>query len=593
MKKIGLIALLFLIPLALMGQEWYQSSYSDFSTGLRSNTEIISPDPDGLDDGALTMVAADTIKVLQIYPDGHNTVLVAQAFGHYASLGTPPLNLQVFVLAKTAFDTVSSLNSILTVINPLTGDSIDIQLKDFHVLFFGIADSYGASDGSTDISSEAAQRVREFARLGKGVIFAHDTIWATSHANHPNFNSLSDVSGLSTSPIPWTVFTYVKRVYSDISDPVLNIPFILPESFETTPCHQTGQYVVTGNTMYVGTNATGTEDYGIYWHTYHNTSYDSYGAYFSYGHIEREPEPWEAKAMINTMYFSYHGGRGIGVFTSRVYNAEDTLSLTSVDWSADVPMGSELTIEVRYASDAGVWSEWRIVSSGELPIPFTGVLFQYRVSMTRAPGSEETPILHWIKLSFFLPTLTAEILSPPAETFSSCINQDIQIAFHTSVSCPIDSSSIDFKVNGIHYEISDSQLGLVDDTLLVFTPGGNWLDGEEIQYRLLTAANICGGALEDTLEGSFTVDLIPPEINDEHPTNSSTIGTPNPDISVTIIDSGAGVDTTSLILTINDTLEYSLNSPWLTFEDSVLTLNTLTAGLSFTDGETINVKLSG
>ncbi|MGB9561888.1 MAG: hypothetical protein ACPL6C_03655, partial [bacterium] len=414
------LLVIFVFPLFSQSTVWYQTTAYDFSLGLFSNIELVSPDPDGMDDGALRLVASDTIRVLQIYPDRFDTLLVAQALETYAPLGTPPLNLRVFIIPLSIFNRLTSESTYVTVRDPLTLETVRLRIVDFDILFFGIADSYGSSAGTTDLTPSAAEIVRRFARLAKGVIFSHDTIWAISLASHPNFNSLSDISGLSARPIPWTVFTYVKRVATDISNPVLNVPFILPERFEVTSCHQTGQYVVDGQTWYVGTDASGTADYGIYWHTYHNPEYDSYGAYFSYGHVSLPPREWEAKAMINSIYYSYHGGRGIGVYTSPVYDAMDTISLWRVSWSADIPFGSSMSVEVRSAYEPGRWREWEEISMGEVPSPIEGRLFQYRVQMTKDPIIGGLPILHWIMFEFILPFITAEILSPPVNIISSC-----------------------------------------------------------------------------------------------------------------------------------------------------------------------------
>ena len=601
MKRKALFMLLILCASKISyGQYmvWRESTFEDFSVGLRSNIEIITPDPDGTDNGALQLVATDTIRILQIYPDLFDTLLVAQALQTYAPAGVPPLNLRTFVVPLSIFNTISSESSFVTARDPLTLETIRVPLYYFDVLFFGIADSYGSSSGSTDLSASAANAVRGFARMGKGVIFSHDTIWAIASASHPNFNSLSDISGLSASPRAWTVFNYVKRVSTHISDPVLNVPFILPDHFDVTSCHETGQYVVDGETWYVGTDASGSANYGIYWHTYHNPTYDSYGAYFSYGHVSLPPHEWEAKAMINSIYYSYHGGRGIGVFTSRVFDAGEPTALVRIGWSADIPPGSTMTVEIRSAYAPGMWTEWMPVSAGELTPPQSGRLFQYRVQMTKNPASGGRPTLHWIKLEFLSPSVTAEIISPVEGAISSCPSQGFEIVIHTprysdtgEPLCPIDSNSIVVNVNGSTYRITDPQIHMLNDSILTFTPSSNWRTGDTISFCLDSLSNTCGGALEEPLCSYFVSDITPPAISNETPENETWVADFSPDISVDIQDAPAGIDTSSIELIINDSLRFTPGSPGVHFDGTTFMLSTEEAGITFAEGERVNVRL--
>ena len=74
-----------------------------------------------------------------------------------------------------------------------------------------------------------------------------------------------------------------------------------------------------------------------------------------------------------------------------------------VDWGADIPEGTSLTIETRYSFDNGTsWSEWQVVDNGEIIITdHTGIdvsngLLESRQTMT-ATNVDETPSLNFLK----------------------------------------------------------------------------------------------------------------------------------------------------------------------------------------------------
>lgn len=69
----------------------------------------------------------------------------------------------------------------------------------FDVILFGTADANGGanSNGTFDLSKNAAGALEDYLAAGGGVLFGHDTICSAGVANHPNFNSFTDELGIA------------------------------------------------------------------------------------------------------------------------------------------------------------------------------------------------------------------------------------------------------------------------------------------------------------------------------------------------------------------------------------------------------------
>ena len=371
----------------------------DFSHGDTTHIKILSPDPDGVDDGALWFPpGSDTIYVLQVYPDGHCTDCVSSAIYTYMSDGLPPVDLKIYLMPISAFNTsATSPASVLSVQYIDDAGTIhsaeDRVFSTFDVIMFGVADSYGGND----LTVASADAVRAFCQMGKGLVLMHDTAGCSPGVCMYNFCSLTDISGIScgdTTASSWTLFTQVYRV-TDETLPILNTPFDIPDTFNVLNCHWKGQVVEDGWILYrgIGTGSVPGDNL-LYWQAFHNTEYNSFSSFYSYGHTESVPLEWEAKAMINSIYYSYHGGIGTGVYTSEPFDLYGNLGL-SVLFDADIPTGSNMTIEVALDTCLGsaeCWSSW--YPADAVPA-FAFDEFKYRVGMN-LNSSDESPILHWI-----------------------------------------------------------------------------------------------------------------------------------------------------------------------------------------------------
>ncbi|MBN1756341.1 hypothetical protein JW877_09035 [bacterium] len=397
-----------IISRSTMVGELSNSSFDDFSEGdTTSNVKIMSPDPDGTDDGALWIPPGeDTIKVLQIEAGGpYYTPCIPEAIYAYMLEGDPPLSIKIYQINISAFNASAvSPSSMLEVsyvdYSGLLSPPESISLASFDLLIFGTRDCYG----HYDLTLSSADAVRSVVIGGSGLMLTHDT--ATPHApcgDHSNFCSLYDITGITCDPdIPtddWEGFTSVIRVV-ETDLPILNTPFDIPDTFDVMLTHWLGQGVSAGWILYTGLDAPYSAfDNGLYWQAYHNPLYNSFSTFFSYGHRPLVPEEWESKAMINSLFFSLNGGIGTGVYNSPVYEYCEGTSIDTVVWSLTVPpCGGELNIQIAVDTSIGItesWTDWIPVITAIHDLPAFDQL-RYRVGITVQPGCE-SPILHWIR----------------------------------------------------------------------------------------------------------------------------------------------------------------------------------------------------
>ncbi len=442
-----------------------QSTAEDFEGGDLVNIDILTPDPDGMDDGALWILpGSDTIKVLQVYPNGHCTDCMSNAIYSYMDDGDPALNIKIYIVQMTDFN--AALTSGMDT-SPVTCAYIDasgtihpeeeIPLFYFDVVMFGVADSYGGT--TYDLTDAACDALRIFAARGKGLLFSHDTIGCSPGHCMPGFCSMSDVSGIScVESSTWASFSSVNRI-GDADLPVLHAPFEIPETFSVLNCHWKGQVIDEGWFLYQGAGSSSGADNRLYWQAFHNTELNSFSSFYSYGHIESMPSEWEAKAMINSIYFSYHGGIGTGIYTSEPVDFPGGASLVDVTWSVDIPhCGGSVAVEIAADTCIGIeecWTGWMPVDE-ETPEINRFDRIRYRIGMTGGEGSEcESPVLHWFAFDIMDSTVVTG-------TYDGCLDS---YAPRVTIDCPGDTFAM---YDTIHFEWEIEDMFFVNDLCSVF-----------------------------------------------------------------------------------------------------------------------------
>lgn len=592
------VTAIFAVPFDLV-----MTDSSDFAGGIHRNIEIIA-DPT-YPNAALVLSEFDTIKVLQVYPDGHCIDCIYRIVDSLAPLGSPPLHFKIEVTTITRFNSIASLDATFQAANPATGALISRTLRPYDIIYFGIANGYGGR--ANDLSTSGTARVREFARLGKGIVLTHDTIakrrgWTvttplctdTRNFEHPNFNAITDVTGLTAdwvscyAPDPDSHYFQVYRnPLAPTGANILNAPFILPDSFTITACHEFGERLSTGTVWYQGPHGQ------LYMHSYHSLAYGSYASYFSTGHEEEyygsgfRPSPWEGKAMINAMYYAYFGGRGSGVFESRMFSAPCPGTLTGMSCVVEFPGVSVITIELSASADGSTWTDWFVIIPG-FPIPtplVNGPYYRYRVSMTRGIHGER-PILRSITWHFDLPYPELTLLIPPVSSFYSCSCGAVRWRVRSRNG--LDLSTISILMNSVRYGPSRCGWSPTDSILEFLGPIGCWVHG--VTYIGLIEALESGTGCPRIGDTTFlfTADLRPPIISNTYPPNDTIVANPSITIRATIIDNTSDEKDSTFYWIINgDSIGWGM--PGLSWNNAIneLRFNPSFAGRRF--GDTVRV----
>ncbi|RKZ30777.1 hypothetical protein DRQ36_04250, partial [bacterium] len=150
----------------------------------------------------------------------------------------------------------------------------------------------------------------------------------------------------------------------------------------------------------------------------------------------------------------------------------------------------------------------------------------------------------------------------------------------------IDSLSIDFTINGVHYGVTDGEIIWDGDSTLVFTPipPDTFRDGDTIIACVENAVDTCGGVLDSVVCVEFFVDLSPPVIWDIVPPPDTIITDTLPNISFHLFDSITGVDTSSIVFTV-EALPESPTVVW----DGASWLVEWTPASAFSRGDTVDI----
>ncbi len=170
---------------------------------------------------------------------------------------------------------------------------------------------------------------------------------------------------------------------------------------------------------------------------------------------------------------------------------------------------------------------------------------------------------------------------------SACTCQPL--IFHLDDELGIDLSTIVLTIDGLPITISDSRLTIAGDVLTFQPTMPCWSEGTHT-YSLM-ASNIIGAPLPTPVNGSFVIDLSPPYFTAITPPPGSFVGG-TPTVSLNVNDAGLGIVTTDVYITIEG-VSYPPGTPGITWDGAHYTANFATLGLSFSDGEVIDICLRG
>ncbi|MBN1756352.1 gliding motility-associated C-terminal domain-containing protein [bacterium] len=183
------------------------------------------------------------------------------------------------------------------------------------------------------------------------------------------------------------------------------------------------------------------------------------------------------------------------------------------------------------------------------------------------------------------------MIFPPCSSYISCADTAIIVALWDEHE--IDTLSIEVVVNGFIFDISSPELTFFSsptETLLIFRPSLPAEDGE-YHYAITELADTLGNSIGlPLINCSFWVDLTPPVLWNIHPDPGGTTRETYPRISFYVADSGSGLDTSSITITIGG-ITYSWGHPSLRWGGDSLVWTASMAGREFYIGDTVVVCL--
>ncbi len=184
----------------------------------------------------------------------------------------------------------------------------------------------------------------------------------------------------------------------------------------------------------------------------------------------------------------------------------------------------------------------------------------------------------------------ARLLSPAVGAISSC--EEIAFVFEITDHSGIDGSSIVVIFDGGDYTIDDPALDWTPP-FCTFTPFGDFGHADTVSATLAEVSDIFGNPLDsaDAIFAFYIIDIEPPVVESPDPPNLSTVSDPSQIISLRASDSPAGINLDSVVLQVEET-EYPMPSDGLEWLGDRLVFDPTEAGISFADGDTVEVCLN-
>ena len=175
-----------------------------------------------------------------------------------------------------------------------------------------------------------------------------------------------------------------------------------------------------------------------------------------------------------------------------------------------------------------------VIEGGGYTDTITGCVF---LEDCACPGPEATP------------------LCPPCgtgATYTACDDQ--QMTIQLTDPDGVNTSTISMIVNGTTYHFPD-HMSFAGD-VLTWTPSTPWTHGQIVDYEIVSAEDINGCAMLNTLHCSFAVDLLPPDIVSIDPPCYTEIADTSLYVTIGLSDDISGIDVLGIYFTVNGTAFY-------------------------------------
>ncbi len=191
----------------------------------------------------------------------------------------------------------------------------------------------------------------------------------------------------------------------------------------------------------------------------------------------------------------------------------------------------------------------------------------------------------------FMVTVTGphgEIITPLPGVTTACDPQQITVLLTDEEG--VDPATVILAVDSVEYRVSDPELTLDGDTLTFDGGSGFFTHGATVLVELRAADDIDGRPLMTPLSWSFTVDLLPPELDFDFPGDGAIVGDLSPLMSFWAWDDLSGVDLATIELTV-DGITYVTTDAALTYSGDSLFFDPDVIPLAWEGGDTIEVCL--
>ncbi len=153
---------------------------------------------------------------------------------------------------------------------------------------------------------------------------------------------------------------------------------------------------------------------------------------------------------------------------------------------------------------------------------------------------------------------TAILIEPPVDSYIS--NPSQQISYEITDESGVDPSSIELTANTMMFTIDDPELTFIDD-ILTLSLTSDWTEGEENVVILEQYADLVGNYSSTPIVTRFTADYTAPYIAWTYPEPGDSDISSTTSIQVAVNESGAGLDTDVIEMTINGELVDPIFSP--------------------------------
>ncbi len=182
---------------------------------------------------------------------------------------------------------------------------------------------------------------------------------------------------------------------------------------------------------------------------------------------------------------------------------------------------------------------------------------------------------------------TALLVLPDPGIVTSCDNHGA--IFEITDPSGIEESSISVRANTTVLDVTDPSIAWSEPTL-TYGPLSPWGHGDTVRVTVIGAEDMTGNALaaSDTVTTYYVIDTEPPVISGPFPSDGAVVADPLQPIWVSVTDFPAGVDTSGVRLSV-DGIDYLLSDDALYWDGDELHFDPSTAGVIFTDGDTIEV----